>query len=633
MRAVRALAAALLTAVLPFVAAGAEPVDAECPPIFFGEAGTVECFAIDVPERHEMGNGGHRVTLFVSVLRAASDAPRSDPVVYLAGGPGATAAEAAPLLADSLLRETRDIILFEQRGTALSDPFLGCPALDLHESFFAAAPDTDERFAEVIGHAAARCADVFEADGVDLDAYMTTASVEDLELVRRALGIKSWNLYGSSYGTRLALEVLRHHPESVRSAVLDAVDPPDRDRIGMRTPNLAAAVAAADEACDADQACAQRFGDLDVLLERALERWRDEPTLVFAPYSTDAYTELVVDPGAVAGLVYSTLATDPSTLPLLLEQLADGDTTIFELTDLGPGLLAEGLRLSIECAESIARADPSAIRVNDAAHPDLALAFRRFPEPVACPRWPVGPSSASSPEPVSSDVPVLLVSGGLDPITPPSVAAHAARSLGRAQHHVVPIGGHGAGIRDRCAIEVRDAFIADPDAPLPQCDTATAFLTDAVDQPALARAWRTVFAPAPPQIPSMLPAIAVVGGALAAVLIGSAVAMLKGSRSWAVRGVALSAGLLLGIGVVIAWGWLSQPPIVGMVGLPALLGWVPWATPLVACAGVVTLVFVGSAVTGSGCRRRARLMLAASALPVAAGITMLVANGLALPPF
>ena len=632
MRAIRALLAATSVAVLAAqpLAAADEPTTVDCPGVFFADAGEVDCYEVVVPERHDAPDAGGRITLFVAILRAESADPRSDPVVFLHGGPGAVAAELAPLFAESALRQDRDIILFEQRGTALTDPYLGCPALDVWEAMFAADPGTDGEFAERIGAIAAECAAAHEAAGSDLSAYTTLASVEDLEAVRQALGIASWNLYGGSYGTRLGLAVLRRHPDSVRSAVFDGMDPPDADRIVARTPNLAAAVHALAEACERDAPCSDRFGDLEQLLQRALDRWRTSPTTVTARITDDSVANVVVDEGAVAGLVYSMLSFAPSDLPLALERLAEGDTTILEVTDLRSGLVAEGLRLSIECAETAWSVDGEAPEANDAIAPELALAFRRFPEPVACPRWPVDPRTTAV-EPVSSDVPVLLVSGALDPITPPRMAEQAAATLGDVRHHVVPGGGHGAGLSDPCAIAVRDAFIRDPRGELPACRSTPSFVTDVVAHPGLADAWRAAFTYAPPSIVDPLPFAAVTAIGLTITLLVCLVAIIRGSRAFATRAIAVTSVLLLLSGGLIGWAWFTQAPIVSMVGLPSVLAWLPVATAAASAFAVVTVAITLVAVVRGGRPRWQRLALTAATVPTIGAVWILAANGLVLP--
>ena len=489
----------LLGALLvPSVVGAAEPVanEAECPEVFFGGLGPVNCFTVAIPERHEAPDGRH-ITLFVSILCSTADDPMPDPVVYLAGGPGSPAAEAASGLAESMadVRATRDIILLEQRGTALADPYLGCPALDRHEGFLTAWPEDAETTKLLIGGAARECAEAHEAAGTDLSAYSTAQNAADVESVRLGLAIEEWNLYGTSYGTRLGLEVLRSHPGAVRSAVFDSVYAPGSQLYRDRTPNLARAVAAATAACDADAACRARFGSLNVLLQRALDRWRDTPGEAFVPTGEDSVTPVLIDAGTVASVVFSQLVSDPVSLPLALEALADGRTHVIELSAVVPGLNAEGMRLSVECAEGFARLDTAAQAAADAEHPDLALAFRSFPEMIACDAWPVSAVDGGVPEPVASDVPALLISGAFDPITPPAAAELATETLTDARLYVVPFGGHGAGLTDPCAIAARDAFFADPaDAGPVTCESAGGpFATDVAAHAGAVRAWTEIW--------------------------------------------------------------------------------------------------------------------------------------------
>jgi pimeloyl-ACP methyl ester carboxylesterase len=621
-------------ALAPAPAAATEPIadEAECPEIFFDGLGSVDCYTVVVPERHETPGRGRPIQLFVSILRSTANDPLPDPVVYLAGGPGSTAAEVASLFAESTLRSTRDLVLVEQRGTALADPFLGCPALDVNESLYAADPADDETFEEVIGTSAAECAAAYEADGIDLAAYSTAQNAADIEAIRLALGIDSWNLYGVSYGTRLGFEILRRYPDAVRSAVFDSVYAPGTEAYRDRTPQLASALTAAVEACDADAACAARFGSLGDLFERAVARWQASPGEVYAPYTADSQSRVVVDEGAVAGVVYSSLVTDFTRLPLSLEALASGRTELLELTYLGSGLNAEGMRLSVECAETLARLDPSAQAASDAAHPELASAFRRFPEAVACRQWPVRSADPELSEPVVSDVPVLLISGALDPITPPSGAKHAAETLSNARLHLVPFGGHGAGVTDPCAVEVRDAFIAEPSGSvLPACEApGSPFVTGVTPHAGATRAWIEIWLRSKPWARAPLePILGGIGAVCALILFVGAWRLLRHGRSatW-LLGMTTSL-LLLTFAALLAVVWIPpESASVAIYGLPAWLAWIPWLglVALVACAAFAV------AVTGSWLRRigswRERLFLSVGLAAAGLGLWLLGSYGL-----
>ena len=200
-----------------------------CP--FDGAEGVegLECGTLTVRERRGL-RGGRTLRLAVAVLRSTGADPAPDPLVFLSGGPGGRSVEGTPGRTRSAfwsrLRERRDLIFFDQRGTGLSEPRF-CPELD---TAVAVAPYRNLTASELEAEwvATARtCRAEMEAAGVDLTAYTSAASARDLDDLRRALGYASWNLLGVSYGTRLALEALREAPAGIRAVILDSVLPPD----------------------------------------------------------------------------------------------------------------------------------------------------------------------------------------------------------------------------------------------------------------------------------------------------------------------------------------------------------------------------------------------------------------------
>ncbi|MGY8996440.1 MAG: alpha/beta fold hydrolase, partial [Alphaproteobacteria bacterium] len=198
----------------------------------------VDCYHVIVPlDRANPSDGTAR--LAVAVLRSSSRSPAPDPIIYMEGGPGApTFATDYPDYEDysdfwwehtSSFRRTRDFILFDQRGIGLSRPSLDCPELhDLDRTM----PEILHYDHPLIGREASELAACYErlrADGVPLEQFDTRNSADDVADIVRALGYEQVNLYGVSYGTRLGLEVMRRHPDLVRSAVLDGVYPPTID--------------------------------------------------------------------------------------------------------------------------------------------------------------------------------------------------------------------------------------------------------------------------------------------------------------------------------------------------------------------------------------------------------------------
>src|SRR5690348_1580882 len=230
-------------------------------------AQAVQCGTLDVPENRQQPNG-RRLSIFVAVLPANTLSPKPDPLILLAGGPGQAASTLGPFaLQLALVRRQRDIVLIDQRGTGRSSP-LACPAF---------APDEHAEFDADPVPKAALCASQLAEKGVDLAQYTTSAWVADLDAMREALGYERVNLWGGSYGTRVAQEYVRRHPEHVRSVVLDGVAPPSLritlDVWRTRDDALDAVI----DACRASQPCAKAHPDPAATLRdigRALEGGR-----------------------------------------------------------------------------------------------------------------------------------------------------------------------------------------------------------------------------------------------------------------------------------------------------------------------------------------------------------------------
>src|SRR5215831_6651999 len=181
-------------------------------------AQAAQCGTLEVPENRAQPDG-RKLGIFVAVLPANTLSPKPDPLVILAGGPGQAASTLGPFASlFSDVRRTRDIVLIDQRGTGRSSP-LTCKSLK---------PEWRADFESDINPLpkAKACVAELQSAGVDPAQYTTTAWVDDLEAVRKALGYARLNLWGGSYGTRVALEYLRRHPDRVRTLILDGVAPP-----------------------------------------------------------------------------------------------------------------------------------------------------------------------------------------------------------------------------------------------------------------------------------------------------------------------------------------------------------------------------------------------------------------------
>ena len=418
------------------------------------------CGKLAVPENRDRP-AERRIELAVALVPSRSKQPRPDPVFMLAGGPGQSAREAFPSAAGAfreILRE-RHVVLVDQRGTGGSHP-LDCPAAGDDradgDGLAAGDPAAARRYAE-------RCLATLDADP---RFYTTSDAVLDLEAVRAAAGVAEVNLVGISYGTRVALEYLRRHPERTRSVVLDGVVPPELALGSEHARNLEAALDAHFALCEADAACMLRYGAPRARLDALLEELRAQPRRVrYRDPLTDESREDLLDTATVAGVVrmYAYAPQLAAMLPRSLAEAAAGrPEVLMAQARMIEGLVGEqialGPQLSVSCAE-----DADRLRV-DPADADTLLGTHFVSAVLAqCEVWPRGRRPVDFNAPVRSDRPVLLLSGELDPVTPPRYGDAVVRQLANGRHLVAPGQGHNVMVVG-CAPRLMARFIEGADA-------------------------------------------------------------------------------------------------------------------------------------------------------------------------
>ena len=404
---------------------------------------------------------GPTLDLEIVVIPAVSDNGQPDPLFFLAGGPGQAATDLAgptlPLFAD--VRRSRDLVFVDQRGTGGSGR-MRC-------AFFEAASD-DEAVGESLQFDALpldelrECLAEVETEA-DPRQYTTPIAMDDLDDVRAALGYGRINLYGGSYGTRAALVYLRRHPERVRTAVLDGLAP-----VAMRLPSNMNADAhrALDRLfadCAADPGCREAFPDLPQTFAAVLEELEANPRRLdtIHPRTGEPFAMEVSAVGFAGGLraaLYST--TLSSLVPWTVARAAAGDFAPFlaqltPLVETGEAINL-GMFLSVVCAEDVSR-----LAAGEAERLAGEGTLGRLSMEVmagACTVWPAAELPESYFEPVRSEAPVLLLSGDLDPVTPPRWAEAVLDGLTDARHVVAPGAGHGVLPRG-CTRDVVAEFI------------------------------------------------------------------------------------------------------------------------------------------------------------------------------
>ena len=455
---------------------GYEPVFTPGPCPFQRPPGTdPTCGRLTVPENRAQP-AGPQVELAVAIFPARSE-DEFPPVVYLEGGPGGEALEALPFSHAALfefLDQKRTVIVFDQRGVGYSTPSLSCPELlDFTYDLLDEDIPTEEYVAgeqEVIH----RCREGWLSKGADLSHYNSAESAADVADLRVALGYDEWDLYGISYGTRLALTVMRDHPEGVRSVILDSTYPPEVDGIESILPGASRSFSELFEACASDPLCSSTYGDLEALLYSAVDGLNADPADIWVvDFLTFEGYPALLDGDSLLGLVYLGLYSDLSIpgLPQMVADAAEGHyfkaQALTSVLLLNQAFLSIGQFLSVQCHEEVPFSDPAAVEARVSDYPRLAPlvagALVQSDEAFEfCRRWGAGTANPIENQPVESDIPTLVLAGRFDPITPPEFGRIVAERLENAWYVEFPTLGHGVTATEGCPQSVTLAFLADP---------------------------------------------------------------------------------------------------------------------------------------------------------------------------
>ncbi len=396
------------------------------------------CAPMRVPEDRAHPQG-RQIDLKLALVRGSAPLAARDLVVLLAGGPGQAATVAWPGVraAFAPLLEHRNVLLLDQRGTGGSNA-LTCSG-DQSEGADGQPIDLER----VRAQTRACLADVEKH--ADPRFYTTTDAIADLEAVRAALGSPRFNLVGVSYGTRVAQQYALHHPQAIRSIVLDSAVPNDHALGSEFALNLDASLRAQFAACAADAACAAAVGDPWANLQRLRERLRAQPVDVAFrdPYTNLPRTQRLGEPSLAAlARMYAYLPETSALLPHGIARALDGDyaSLAAQLRMLERDLqeLSESaMQLSVVCSEDADRARP------DPADATTLLGSV-FTDTVRaqCAIWPHGTRPDDFTHALAGDLPVLIIGGEFDPVTPPRYAEQIARTLPDARVLIAKGQGH-----------------------------------------------------------------------------------------------------------------------------------------------------------------------------------------------
>ena len=437
----------------------------------------------DLDGEGRLSEDAPRVGVHLTLLENFTDNPEPNPLVVLAGGPGQAGSDMLMAMGNALeQRRNRSIVLYDQRGTGLSSPRLDCSdlaAAELDENpFNDPSFDPDVALAQRI----AACRDGFVEQGIDLAAFDTRHAAIDLRQIRKALGLSRWNLFGTSYGTRVALDAMRVDPDGIRAVVLNSTLPTatqfDAHHLAER-PRIFEQLFAA---CAADEGCDENYGDLRGNLEKIAAHLEAGPIrLQFRDPESKEIVRKDVDWSDIVNVLYghASFTMTSGAVPRFISELAqvvDGrlsldDEEVARMFQSVTGKIVEsmalGLHLSVKCREDFPPRDDAALagvmEQNGFYFPDRAP-YAIYEK--ACPIWDVGAVDPAFAEPVESDIPTLMLSGDVDPLTPIAWAKEAVSGLPNAQMVTFRGVGHDVFGSVACARVIMANFLDAPENPV-----------------------------------------------------------------------------------------------------------------------------------------------------------------------
>ena len=422
-----------------------------------GTGEEVLCGKLTVFENRETRTG-RTIDLNVVVVPAFDQKDKTEPLFQLDGGPGVAATNGAYFYANEGkdYRRKHDVVLVDQRGTGKSNPLTQPPRKKTPQDYLREMYPVD--YVKNLRRTLEQHA--------DLTQYTTSIAMDDLDDVRVWLGYDKIDLFGGSYGTQAVLVYLRQHPEHVHTATLVAVAP-----TYLRIPmyHSQAAARAMDlllHECEQDPVCHRAFPQIRADWQNVLTQLGREPTHVqYSPNDKGAPVALEIQRDIFAEKIRNLMyAVDKARrVPLIVHQAAQGDFGPFLKEAIAPGipdLIADGMYLSVTCAEDVPFIDQAeAAKLNEG---NPFGNYRVFQQTRACGLWPQGKIPADYRDPVSSNAPVLIFSGYLDPVTPPQRGEEVAKYLPNSRHVIIPEGAHNVdglsdpGCLDRIIIDFMD---------------------------------------------------------------------------------------------------------------------------------------------------------------------------------
>lgn len=457
-------------------------VDRSCP-VEVPSDFQVRCGTVSVPEDREKDNG-RMVVLSVAVAESPNSQEDLSPVIMLAGGPGGVAMDSLPFLLNLFqsVIEERPVIFYDQRGVGHTEPALDCPEVGEVQDDILIQHFSDEEKTQMLFDAYAACKLRLEQEGVSLASYTTTASADDVKDIITALGYPQVYLFGGSYGTRLAQVILlRHQSEGwISGAVLDSVVPLQVEEGREFWPNTQATFKLIFSRCAENPKCNTRYPDLEDTFYLTMERLRNAPMEVgtFDPQTGKGVTVSMDDEDffmLLFMLLYDSFET--SKVPQIIGRVSEGDASAVQQPlqrVLGfSQSVFEGMGTSVQCVDEGLNTDLGAIQETnsflDPVFQDLANGEAEEFQAL-CQMWGVQPVEPIQNRALETELPILILAGEQDPITPASWGGLLHDSIPTSYYYDFPGLSHGvfatsSGQAHPCVEEIILDFLNDSSQP------------------------------------------------------------------------------------------------------------------------------------------------------------------------
>jgi pimeloyl-ACP methyl ester carboxylesterase len=439
-----------------------------------------QCGQLIVPENRHKPNG-KTISISVAIIPSITQPPKHEPLFYITGGPGGDAMGDAEFLVPTL-NQTQDLIVSAQRGTLDATPALLCPEIDAFNaeavSLVYDAPSTGTL------HVAATkaCHDRLVSDGIDLSAYNTSENIQDFMDLRRLLKVSKWSLFGTSYGTYVALALMRMHPENLVTVTIDSITPPSVASLGWTWSSAGEGFNNLFDACAAQPSCATTYGDVRSKFTSQVQQLEANPLTTTSTYTPGGPpVTVVLDGGALVNWFVAGGRSLFAAVPSAIQELVNGNPVQIaanRAAGANPAIESTqgyGLTYGVFCSEWIPFEPQSEILAKG------LIAFPDYPDSVLsqapqlpfatedCAVWDVPKAPASIRDVTTSSIPTLVIDGTFDAKTSPMWATYVAKTLSNSTTIIIPGIGHLVTPQSDCAQTVFQYFLDNPTSPDTSC--------------------------------------------------------------------------------------------------------------------------------------------------------------------